>query len=299
MSWALVVTAPEESLELAAALLFEQGALGVEVQEPGMLLMPGTPPLPPDRGRAIAHFDDRREAEAASAALAEELPGLELPPPLEVAEQEWSTAWRAFHHAMRVGPRSWVHPPWELPAAAPGEVLVAIDPGMAFGTGSHPTTSLCLERVDQLFGERPGADLLDVGTGSGVIALLAAKLGAGRICGTENDPVALVAAREGAALNRLAPDRIGWQLRDCDALEAPWDRPYGVVVANILLNTLVELAPQIAGKVAPGGRLVLAGLLTAQGDEAEAAYLAQGLVPAGRKQRDGWVRVELGRDQRA
>jgi ribosomal protein L11 methyltransferase len=295
VSFTLVVTAPELELELAAALLFELGALGVEVQEQGMLLMPGTPPLPESRGRAIAHFEDRHTAETAAAELAADLPGVEIPPPLEIEAQEWSTSWRAFHKALRVGPRSWVHPPWEVPEAAAGEVRVAIDPGMAFGTGSHPTTSLCLERVDELLAARPGADLLDVGTGSGVIAMLAARLSAGRICGTENDPVALAAARAGAALNGLAPGRIGWELCDCDALPPPFDAPYAIVVANILLNTLVELAPQIARKVAPGGRLVLAGLLWPQGDEAEAAYVAQGLRPAGRKDRDGWVRVELER----
>ena len=296
MSSSLVFTAPEPELELAAALLFELGARGVEVQEQGMLLMPGTPALPAGRGRAIAHFDDRATAEAAALELAADFPMLEIPPPLEVAAQEWSTAWRAFHKALRVGPRSWVHPPWETPASAPGEVCVAIDPGMAFGTGSHPTTSLCLEVTDLLLAARPGADLLDVGTGSGVIAILAAKLGAGRVCGTENDPVALAAAREGTALNGLAPERIAWELRDCDALPAPYDRPYQIVIANILLNTLVELAPQITRKVAPGGALVLAGLLVPQGDEAEAAYVAQGLVARGRKERDGWVRVELARE---
>jgi ribosomal protein L11 methyltransferase len=293
MSYSLVVTPAEADLELCAALLAELGALGVEVQEPGMLLMPGTPPLPEGRGRCIAHFDERSQAEEAAAGLADELPQLEVPPPLEVEAQEWSVAWRVFHKAMKVGPRSWVHPPWEKPEAAPGEVCVSIDPGMAFGTGSHPTTSLCLERVDELLAERPGSDLLDVGTGSGVIALLAARLGAARICGTENDPVALVVAREGAAANGLAEGRIAWELCDCDQLPAPYHRPYGIVVANILLNTLVLLAPQIARKVAPGGALVLAGLLAHQGDEAEAAYLAQGLLPHARKEQAGWVRVEL------
>jgi ribosomal protein L11 methyltransferase len=295
MSFSLVFTAPEEDLDLCSALLFECGALGVEVQEHGMLLMPGTPPLPEGRGRAIAHFEDKESALEAGEAICAQFPALELPPPFEVAAQEWSVAWRAFHKALKVGPRSWVHPPWERPQSGPGEVCVVIDPGMAFGTGSHATTSLCLERVDELLAGRPGASLLDVGTGSGVIALLAAKLGAGRICGTENDPVAIAVSKEGAQLNGLPEGRIAWELRDCDQLPPPYDTPYDIVVANILLNTLVELAPQLARKVAAGGRLVLAGLLSAQGDEAEAAYAAQGLLPAGRKERDGWVRLELER----
>ena len=281
MSWALIVTAAPDELEVLAADLFELGALGVELQEPGMPLMPGTPELPQGRGRAIAHFGSRDDASAAAREVGAE-------DPIEIAEQDWSTAWRSHHKTMRVGPRSWVVPPWE---PKPDGVCVTIDPGMAFGTGSHPTTSLCLEACDELLAERPGAEVLDVGTGSGVIALLAVKLGAGRVAGTENDPVALQAAREGAALNGIAADRIEWRL------EEPNEVPgrFGLVIANILLNTLEDLAAPIASKVAPGGRLVLSGLLAAQGDAAEKAYVAQGLRAVRRKERDGWIRVELDR----
>jgi len=190
---------------------------------------------------------------------------------------------------MRIGARVQVHPPWEVPSPGSGLVRVAIDPGMAFGTGSHPTTALCLERLDELLLQRPGADVLDVGTGSGILAIGAVLLGAGRVCGTENDPIALEAARRGAELNGLPPGRIEYVLA-----EAPRGT-FDIVVANILLNTLVELSPDIAACVAPSGRLVLSGLLAEQGDEAEAAYRAQGLRALGRKQREEWIRVELER----
>jgi len=281
VSWALVLVAPPEDLEVRAAQLFDQGALGVELQEPGMALMPGTPPLPEGCGRAIAHF-----ASAEDASESARLFGAE--PPVEVPERDWSVAWRTHHRPMQVGPRSWVHPPWEKPPR-PG-VAVAIDPGMAFGTGSHPTTALCLERCDELLSRFPGADLLDVGTGSGVIALLAKMLGAGRVVGTENDPVSLEAARQGAALNGI--DGVDWVLAE-DPAAVPGR--FKIVIANILLNTLEELAPAIAGKVADGGRLVLSGLLAAQGDAAERAYVAQGLRPVARKERERWLRVELSR----
>jgi len=281
VSWALVLVAPPEDLEIRAAQLFDQGALGVELQEPGMELMPGTPPLPEGCGRAIAHF-----ASAEDASESARLFGAE--PPVEVPERDWSVAWRTHHRPMQVGPRSWVHPPWEKPPR-PG-VAVAIDPGMAFGTGSHPTTALCLERCDELLSRFPGADLLDVGTGSGVIALLAKMLGAGRVVGTENDPVSLEAARQGAALNGI--DGVDWVLAE-DPAAVPGR--FKIVIANILLNTLEELAPAIAGKVADGGRLVLSGLLAAQGDAAERAYVAQGLRPVACKERERWLRVELSR----
>jgi len=287
VSWVLVLIAPADELELLAARVFEHGALGVELQEPGQPLMPGTPELPPGAGRCVAHFAEGEVAAAAARGLERD------ETPVEVAEEDWSVAWRKQHRPLRVGPRSWVQPPWEDAPAAPGDVRILMDPGMAFGTGSHPTTALCLERLDELLAKRPGADVLDLGTGSGVIALLAVKLGAGRVCGTENDPIALAAARRGAELNAIPAQRIAWALVSPDELPGP---PYDVVIANILLNTLVELAPQIARKVAPGGTVVLSGLLAAQAGPAEAAYVAQGFTPAARKERDGWVRVELSRD---
>jgi len=279
VSWAVVVLAPAEEIEIVAAGLFESGASGVELQEPGMPLMPGTPELPRGRARAIAHFQVRDEAEEASRRFGAE-------DPLEVPDEDWTIAWRRHHHTTRAGPRSFVRPPWEPPP--PSGVSVAIDPGMAFGTGSHPTTALCLERCDELLSEFPGADVLDVGTGSGVIALLAKKLGAGRVAATDNDPVALEAARQGAALNGVTG--VEWVLTDDPAAVSG---AFALVFANILLNTLEELAPAIAAKVARGGRAVLSGLLVAQADAAERAYAAQALSPAGRKERDGWVRVEL------
>jgi ribosomal protein L11 methyltransferase len=281
VSWALVLVAPPDELEILAARLFDDGALGVELQEPGMPLMPGTPPLPAGRGRAIAHFADRAAAVDSARSLGAE-------PPVEVPETDWNAVWRAHHRTMKLGPRAWVHPPWEEP---PGTgVSVMIEPGMAFGTGSHPTTALCLERCDELLAEFPGADVLDIGTGSGVIAMLAKKLGAGRVAATENDAVALKAAREGAARNGL--EDIEWRL-SADPADVPGR--FGIVIANILLNTLEELAPSIAAKVADGGRLVLSGLLAAQGEAAERAYVQHGLRPLAREQREGWVRVELSR----
>jgi len=287
VSFLLVLAAPPDELEILASDLFDLGATGVELQEPGQLLMPGTPALPAGLGRCIAHFAERETALAAAADLRRsEVVPVELP------EQDWSIAWRAHHRPLRMGPRVWVHPPWDVPAIGPREVRVAIDPGMAFGTGSHPTTALCLERLDELLLLRPSSDVLDIGTGSGILAIGAALLGAGRVVATENDPVALEVARRGALLNGLAKGRIEFLLSQPDHVPGA---PFGIVVANILLNTLVELAPRIATRVAPSGRLVLSGLLADQGDEAEDAYRASGLRIVGRKQREEWIRVEMER----
>jgi ribosomal protein L11 methyltransferase len=292
VTWALVVCAPEDELEIVSAELFEEGALGVEIQDGETAPMPGTPPLAHGTARCIAHFGERDEASRAATALLHRRGAASAEDPVEIADRDWSVAWRAHHKALRAGARTWVHPPWDVPDRRAGEVRVEIEPGMAFGTGSHATTALCLERLDELLAERRGADVLDVGTGSGVLAIQAVLLGAGRVCGTDDDPVALQAARGAAGANGLAEGRIEWR-GDSDPAAVPG--AFGIVVANILLNALVELAPRIAAKLAPGGRVVLSGLLAAQGDAAEAAYAELGLAPVQRRERDGWALVELER----
>jgi ribosomal protein L11 methyltransferase len=167
---------------------------------------------------------------------------------------------------------------------------VVLDPGMAFGTGTHPTTSLCLAALSELLSVRHGAAVLDVGTGSGLLAIAAAKLGAGRVAGNDNDPVAVAVARENAARNGAA---VELTTDPVPALRGPFD----VVVANILANTLVELAPQLAAQLAPGGVVLLSGILAPQEEEVRAAYLAQGLARlSGGDRRDGeWSLLALAR----
>jgi ribosomal protein L11 methyltransferase len=228
--------------------------------------------LPEGQSRAIAHFQEHADALQAAEELHTE-------PPFEIPAQDWSVAWRVHHKRIELGEGLSVGPPWEKGS-------VVIEPGMAFGTGSHATTLLCLLRLREL--PVKGASVLDIGTGSGIIALLAHVLGAGRICATENDPVALESARRNAALNGVS--RIEWLLEEDPARIGG---RFGIVVANILLNTLEELSPEIARKVAPGGRLVLSGLLADQADAAERAYVAQGLKPVLRRQREEWMLVEL------
>jgi len=144
---------------------------------------------------------------------------------------------------------------------------------MAFGTGTHPTTALCLAALDQALAAHPGGGLLDVGTGSGLLAIAARKLGAGRVVATDNDPTALKVAAENAERNGV---RLELSDRPPDALGGAFE----VVVANILANTLVELAPGLAARIAPGGVLFLAGILVPQENEVRAAFLAQGLTRA-------------------
>jgi ribosomal protein L11 methyltransferase len=283
MSFSLTLEVPEADAEETAARLFDAGAGGVEVRDSGTLPMPGQAAPPPGLALLVAWFADLQEAEAARAALgAGDL--------AEVPEQDWSETWKAGLDAFTVG-GVFVRPSWIDAACPPGAAEVVLDPGMAFGTGTHPTTSLCLEAIGGALRARPGARVLDVGTGSGLLAIAAARLGAARVVATDNDPVALAVAAENAGRNGVTLELSG---EPPDRLEGEFD----LVVANILANTLAELAPGIARRLAPGGTLLLSGILAGQEDGVREAYLAEGLVrldPDGDRAQGEWRLVAVGR----
>lgn len=184
----------------------------------------------------------------------------------EVEDQDWERAWLDQFQPMRFGRRTWIVP-WnhELPAEAdvPDAAVIRLDPGLAFGSGTHPTTALCLQWLDTLADEGllAGQRVLDYGCGSGILALAALRLGAGSAAGVDNDPQAIQASGDNAARNG-----VGERL----ALHLPEDEPdasYPVVVANILASALDALAERLAARVAPGGRIALSGILAGQEQE--------------------------------
>ncbi|MFD0326440.1 50S ribosomal protein L11 methyltransferase [Lysobacter gummosus] len=191
----------------------------------------------------------------------------------QVEDQDWERAWMDQYEPLQFGRRTWIVP-WnhELPAQAdtPEAAVVRLDPGLAFGSGTHPTTSLCLAWLDTLAdeGQLDGRRVLDFGCGSGILALAALKLGAAHAVGVDNDPQALIATHDNAERNGVGA-RIEVHL--------PQDEPaatYPVVVANILASALIALADTLAARVAPGGRIALSGILAGQEDEVLARYAA-------------------------
>jgi ribosomal protein L11 methyltransferase len=207
----------------------------------------------------------------------------------EVADQDWERAWLDQYEPLQFGTRTWIVP-WnrELPAGADaaGAAVVRLDPGLAFGSGTHPTTALCLQWLDGLAGEGvlDGATVLDFGCGSGILALAALKLGAARAVGVDNDPQALTATVDNAQRNEV-DDRLAVYLPD----DEPVAR-YPVVVANILASALVALADVLASRVAPNGRIALSGILDGQEDEVLAAY-AETFDALVVERLDDWVRI--------
>lgn len=285
-SWySLTIDVPESDAEELSELLHEAGAGGLEVRDREAPPMPGV--RGPKLGEAIvvAYFEQRRAADAAmdEVRLAHEGAKVVLE---EVVQQDWSNGWKALIRAVDIG-RLWVGPPWMVKDAPAGRELIVIEPKMAFGTGDHPTTSLCLEAVDDFISENAGASVLDVGTGTGVLAIAAKRLGAGRTVGVDNDAMSVELAKENAVANRT--EDVELSEKTLSEVGGAFD----LVLANILANTLVELAPLIAEKVKK--KLVLAGVLVHQREQVESAYLAQGLLADGTKTLGEWIRIELRR----
>lgn len=264
----------EDSAEALADALLAAGALSVSVEDADAdsedeAALYGEPGHEPQRQawrrsrlRVLLDGDARAAGEllaAASSTLDRPAPALEGC--TAVADADWVRATQTQFAPTRISERLWIVPTWH-DAPDPRAINVRLDPGVAFGTGTHPTTQLCLAWLDEHL--RPAASVLDYGCGSGILAIAAGRLGAGRIVGVDVDPQALAAARTNSISNDVtasytAPDAL-----------APGR--YDIVVANILSNPLKLLAPALLARVAPGGSLVLSGVLQRQADELIAAY---------------------------
>lgn len=267
----VAVDVPEPESDEIAAALFELGATGVEQRDDQTLIRGAS------NGRVtlVASFDDHGSAEAAIAALAE------MSPPLharleEVVGDAWRDAWKEHFAPFSLTPRITVVPPWvEYTKAREDEQVLLLEPGRAFGTGLHATTALVAELLDERAADLVGRDLLDVGTGSGILALAALRLGAASAVAIDNDPDVIEVVLENAARNGLT-ERITASAGTVDGVtrQFPW------VVANIEARVLRPLAPELARVVAPGGWLILSGILEGERDDLVAQYtsLPRGLA---------------------
>ena len=280
-----------DRLDDAEELLWSLGAAAVTLTDAGdqPLHEPGPGETPVwDASILEALIPDNLATDAVSAALAGEglLDGSTAQAEFDaVPDRDWVRAWMDRYEPMRFGESIWVCPSHREPDPD-WPVVVRLDPGLAFGTGTHPTTALCLEWLDGL--DLDGRDVIDYGCGSGILAVAAALKGARRVLAIDHDGQALDATLDNAARNGVA-DRIHAAL--------PEDAPAGeatVVVANILAGPLVELSASIAGRVAPGGRLALSGILAEQTERVLDAYRAR-LRPVGEAAREDWVRLDFER----
>ncbi|MEW5780775.1 MAG: 50S ribosomal protein L11 methyltransferase [Pseudomonadota bacterium] len=266
----------------AISVSVEDALAGTEFETP-QFGEPGSPTTPLwEQSRVVALFepsDDLRERIVTALKEA----GLTVPATIpfeEVAEADWVRLTQSQFEPIRISERLWIVPSWHE-APDPAAINLALDPGLAFGTGSHPTTRLCLEWLEA--NVTPGCSVLDYGCGSGILAIAAKKLGAGRTAGVDVDPAALASAAENAARNDVT-------IRLLSSNE-PLDERFERVVANILTNPLMLLAPLLSARLETGGRLALSGVLETQAEQVIAAYAPYLPLRIGAVL-DGWVRLE-------
>ena len=293
MSWTeIVIEVAREHAETLSDALMDAGALSVSVEdadegteaerplfgEPGM--EPAQAAWEHSRVVALAPVDADHAALVAEAAAACGIatPNYKLRP---VAEQDWVRLTQSQFDPIHIGKNIWVVPSWH-DAPDPNGLILELDPGLAFGTGSHPTTRLCMEWLEAHAPQR--LSVLDYGCGSGILAMVAKKLGAQTVRGVDIDPQAIESARYNSERNRC---EIDYYLPE-EFANAPPPHTFDIVVANILSSPLKLMAPMLSSRVAPGGRLVLSGILVRQADEVAAAY-APFIKMSVWAEHEGWI----------
>jgi ribosomal protein L11 methyltransferase len=287
MSWLQIsVEVTGDLADVATGVFMAAGALSVTYQDAAdePILEPGLGEHPVwSATRVVALFADNCDAPRIIRRLREMLHGAGIEPRIErLEDRDWSSTWRETFHAMRFGTRLWVVPSGEQTPAADA-VTIHLDPGLAFGTGTHVTTALCLEWLDA---HPPlGREVIDYGCGSGILAIAAGKLGARHVCAVDIDPQALQATRENAGRNGM-DQRV--EAVFPEALDAP---PVDLMIANILANPLIELADVLVNLVSMQGNIVLTGILAEQAEDVMTAYRTwfEFREPV---KREGWVLLE-------
>ena len=295
MSWIeIVIEVPRDHAEALSDALMEAGALSVSVEDADFGTdaerpLFGEPGMEPEQAAwersrvvALAETDADHAAIVTAAAQACGIDDSRLVHSLRtVADQDWVRLTQSQFEPIHIGKNIWVVPSWH-DAPDPNALVLELDPGLAFGTGSHPTTRLCMEWLEAHM--PAGATVLDYGCGSGILAMVAKKLGAAQVIGVDIDPQAIVSARENSSRNACdidyaLPEGFG---------ESAAGKHFDVVVANILSSPLKLMAPMLSGRVAPGGALVLSGVLARQAEEVCAAY-APFIPMTVAAEREGWV----------
>ena len=285
----------EWSLNTAASLvesledwLFEQGALAVTLEDDAdqPLLEPGPGETPIwDAVKVTALFAADVDLAPIVASVPREVLTQDATDEIKgLADKDWERVWMDDFRPMQLGERLWICPSWtDVPD--PNAVNVLLDPGLAFGTGTHATTAMCLSALDSLI--TGGEAVADYGCGSGILAIAALKLGAATALGIDNDPQALVASRDNAGRNAIQDEQLLLGLPDCSDEQA-WSAKADVVVANILVEPLIQLSARLLALMAPGGTVLMTGVLIEQAPRLIDHYASANVTLTLHEQRDGW-----------
>lgn len=301
MNWREVaVTVSAEGEEAVADFLYELGCPGVSVEDPelvqsyiesgvwdyhtfGEVALTGTSVV---KGYLPENEDLKdllKRLDQGLRHLLEEFPHWVVQVKgMTLREEDWATAWKAYYKPARIGKHLLIKPTWEEASAEAGDIVLELDPGMAFGTGTHPTTTLCLEMLEKIV--RPGQRVFDLGTGSGILAIAAAKLGA-RVVAVDLYKVAVEVARENVALNGVSEFvKVEWGDLG-QVLEGQAD----LVVANIIADVIIRLVPELRQLLASAGEFLASGIIDTRADEVEAGLKAAGLAIVERAEDSGWI----------
>ena len=289
-----------ESAEAVAEVLSRFGHQGLSIEQCG--IPPDTwdeTELPPASELLLRAYlpadaalhDKQRQLESALGHMRMMYP-MPMPSYRRLHDRDWAEAWKAHYQPLRIGQRLLIRPLWIPREPGEDDIEIALDPGMAFGTGTHPTTQLCLEALERRV--QPGQDLLDLGTGSGILAIASVKLGARRVLALDHDPLAVEAARSNAEANGVAA-KVCCAQGSLDCLLGS-SRRFDLAVVNILARIIIELAGQgLAQVIRPGGTAVFSGIIDTQLDEVEQALASGGLQPLARRQMGDWMLLETRR----
>jgi len=289
-----------EAAEAAAELLSRYGYQGVAIEQGG---------IPPDKldddelptpaylilrayVPADGHVDEVKAQLETALGYMNMMYPMPTPTYRAVSEEDWAEAWKAHYHPLKIGKRLFIRPQWVEIETEPGQVVVSLDPGMAFGTGTHPTTQLCLEALEELV--TPDVQVLDLGCGSGILSIAAVKLGAGHALAVDIDAVAVEASQKNAVENGTA-DRMTIEQGSLEQIVASGQQ-FDLVAANILARIIITMCGQGLGEVVrPGGIGIFSGIIEEQAADVEAALRTAGLEPYTRRQMGDWVVIEARR----
>jgi ribosomal protein L11 methyltransferase len=272
-------------VEAVSSFLIEQGSPGVIQEE-----LPG--PAHRKKERIIAYFPNDRGFRTKGKKIQAFLLSVSQLHPSSftfhrrvIKEEKWAEAWKSHFKPLPVTPRLVIKPPWEESPQKKGEVVIEIDPGMAFGTGTHPSTQMCLQALEEIILSSPySPSVLDVGTGSGILAIAARKLGARQVLAIDIDPVAIACARKNGAANNINRG-IDFRVGSLDRLR----RIFDIIIANLLPQELLKVAPFLPKRMSSGGTLIISGFLRGQKKEVTSAFAKERLRVLRSRESKGWA----------
>lgn len=303
MDWIkATVHVSKECVDIAAASLYELDIKGIEVKDNVLTeedqkrmhvdyLEPVFEEM--EEAAIICYFSQEQDVEAAFAALEAAIEDLRSVMDIGSGrierdvthEEDWANNWKQYYKPFRIGERIWVKPQWETLETAPGEIVIEIDPGMAFGSGTHETTAMCIELIEKYKGDR--TSLIDVGCGSGILSIAAGKLGFEKVDGIDIDPNAVKVARENVQLNGLEKTVA---IHEGDLLEKV-DGKADMAVANIMADVVIHLAGDIAGVLKEDALFISSGIILSKVDEVEDALRQHGFQVAEVMRKGEWAAI--------